>query len=185
MKGGGRKHLTTLNVASWGTGAGHVAEALKQAQVAAIQEHKLTALRISEVSGQMARKGLKWLGSPAVTTDKGGLSSGVAIVCQGTSDVWHGGRCSELYPGRLCHAFVRTPELGLTAIYSVYLVTGTGLVGPNVAILECLVDHVTCHRLPWIAVGDINMDPAEIQKAEWVQRLRVCVMAPNVCHVPQ
>ena len=48
-----------------------MAQAIAKAKIVAIQEHKLTATRMEEISSQLARRGLKWLGSPALVAEKG------------------------------------------------------------------------------------------------------------------
>ena len=41
-----------------------------------------------------------------------------------------------------------------------------------------MVLHIATHKLPWATVGDLNMDPEEIEVSEWVQRLRAKIVVP-------
>ena len=159
-------------------------QALQEAKFAAVQEHKLPPRRMDEVSSQLARSGIKWMGSPAIITEKQGISSGVALVAHPSADVWFEGATCCLFPGRLCYAFARTPEIGLVCIYVLYLVTGLGMQGTNVLILEAMISHIVTHNLPWLAPGDYNLDPGIFAAVEWVHKLRVKVSIPPVptCH---
>ena len=161
-----------------------MAQAIAKAKIVAIQEHKLTATRMEEIPSQLARRRLKWLGSPALVTEKGGVSSGVALVCQAALDVWIEGKSASIVPGRLSYAFVRCPELGVIAVYSIYLETGIGLRGAHVKTLEAWLAHVLGHKVPWIAVGDLNLDPGDLEQVEWVRRLKAQVLVPPspTCH---
>ena len=75
-----------MNVTSWGNGSN---AALATAPVVAIQEHKLRADRLEEVSAQLKRSGRHMVGSPAILGPKGGSSAGVALMFQSHIDAWH------------------------------------------------------------------------------------------------
>ena len=181
-KGQAWRLLTSMNVTSWGSGAVYASRV--QAPILAIQEHKLSPQRMLEIQSQYADRGMKWFGTPARRTEAKGWSSGVAFLAQGFLDIWEPEGGGELFPSRCSMVYVRMPVLGVIALYVVYLEVNTGLQGTNVEILEEIIKHVAKHKVPWAAVGDFNLDAAELKAAHWVQRMRVHVVSTleSTCH---
>ena len=85
-------------------------------------------------------------------------SGGVGIIAKRYLDFWWDPLESNIVDGRVSVAFVRLPQVGALALYSVYLETGVGLSG-NLATLHALVHHAKGHHLPWVAGGDWNLAP--------------------------
>ena len=102
---------------------------------------------MDEVSANLLKLGLKWIGSPALATDAGGVSSGAIILLQPCVNVWTTPREVDLFPGRLTMCYVTTQELGTVALYCIYLETGKGLQGTNIEVLESMLVHIAKNAL--------------------------------------
>ena len=60
--------------------------------------------------------------------------------------------------------------------HSVYLECGLGLEGRNVTILKALGLHIKGHGRPYVAGGDPNLTPEEMEESEWPSRLGGCIV---------
>ena len=106
----------------------------------AVQEHKADEDRLADVQRRAADKGWSGVWSPAVVTDKGGTSGGLAVLTRGRAMVTAPPCRSDpcIYPGRAMAARVHWGFPGGIVIITVYLVVGEGLSPTNMAILRSL-----------------------------------------------
>ena len=148
------------------------------AHVLVAQEHRLREAEIAEASAYALKEGFKSLWIPAVDTGTGGrqTSGGVAIFVRSWLSLSQvGGRGDDgeredrdpvmLVPGRLMAAMVAGPGIRGLVVYGVYGQCSVGLAQANIDVYEQLARHVASHDLPWLAAGDFNVAPQQLEES--------------------
>ena len=100
--------------------------------------------------------------SPAARGPAGRPSAGVALLAKQHLDFAAEGVCEEeVAAGRLVAASLRSATLGRMVVYAVYLYPAEGLSDRNLEVLSRLLGHAAQHQLPWVALGDWSVAPAD------------------------
>ena len=74
----------------------------------------------------------------------------------------------EIVPGRAMGGHVSTILRGVFLLISIYLITGVGAAAYNLAILETVGKKLRYWDLPYVILGDWQMEPAELEATGWV-----------------
>ena len=171
-----KRRFVTANVTSWGP-MGHWVESLDDKNILCIQEHHVAGDKIGEQESKMADLGWKGLWSPAVSTERGGTSGGLAILGPSyihiSSPPLLDGH--TLWEGRVMAAHVHAAVPGGVVVINVYLDTELQFEGDNMAMIWRIVEYA--HALnqrgfDWIIMGDFNMEMATLNANKWIESIK-------------
>ncbi len=155
--------VETVNATGWTALKKRLAATDAHAVLA--QETWVTQAGVAAASAWARRHGWKSVWSPAVTTDKGGTSAGVAVFARAFLGLHYpSGGPHEICASRAVAAILEIPGQRPILVASCYLVQGIGAAEENKTILAKVGaackgcgDDMVC-----ITGGDHNMEPAEI-----------------------
>ena len=185
--------VVTVNSNAWQTGQG-VLEWLHRTgtlpDVLCFQETRLKSIgNLSSAKAWARARGYDMSGDLAAATGPGLLqsSAGVAIAVSHHIPVsTQRPECFEGSTTRLCARCLSVwGGVPLIAI-SVYLVTGIGLGGENLALISHLIEYVHTLSSMWFIAGDFNMAPEVLSEHDVLQKLGgVLVMTPTMANLWQ
>ena len=172
----GRRNVVTCegyNASCWNNARRHLEGASSAIQ--GYQEHRLPALRCTEVRAQLSKTGYESHFSAAWAMDKGAWAGGVALVWGPWLRVVD--EPIELVPGRAVAAAFRFSGLGTIWFVSIYLRTGQDL-DINSDYLQQIFLFVIASGRRFVIFGDWNLQPEVL--AGWLSehRIRAAVRAP-------
>ena len=104
---------------------------------------------------------------PALQTEKGGVSSGVAICVRLHVDCWQPESAEPFAKGRVACAFARCGKLGTVALYTAYFKVGIGLGQQNCDLAAAILGHAAAHGKPLVVGADWNLDPLSVRSFPW------------------
>ena len=134
------------------------------ADLIAVAEHRLCGDQLLTVRQRLHRDGWTFIGTPALRGPGGRPSAGVALIAKRFLDFGAEGSCEEsVADGRIVAATLGTAALGRIVFYAVYLHSACGLNHANIELVGRLLGHAAQHQLPWVALGDWNVDPHTMQ----------------------
>jgi len=153
--------IETANVTGWGSLLPHL-EATT-ADVVCVQEHKVLGHDIAKRRETLYRKGWRSIWAPALATEAGGISAGVAIVARRQMGLWTPeGEQPVVVNHRVCSAMLSASGLPSIMVYAAYLHDSEGPTERNCGILEAIDHHKSKHNLGWVVGADFNMEPKTI-----------------------
>eukprot|EP00959_Pyramimonas_sp_CCMP1952_P470970 9497633-Pyramimonas_sp.AAC.1 len=125
VSGGPSFHFCTVNASSWGRALEYAKAS--RAHVIFVQEHKLFRPKILEAKTKARKLGWNSFWAPALATEAGFASGGVAILFRSYLDVLQEYGKGIVVPGRVLHALCRTRSFGLISLCSNYWHSAVGL----------------------------------------------------------
>ena len=144
------------------------------------QETKCKAVDLDQQARTAAGLGWRLAGSPARITDKGGVSSGVAVAVRSHLGMAQSAnsRDQEAEDSRFCIRWLGAVCRGGLHLVSVYLRDSEGLSQANLDILHHVAAAISGLQGPWLIAGDFNIEPNLIRQSGWLQLVRGVVHAP-------
>ena len=171
--------MLAANITTWGPQAEKYLGIVEH-DILMISEHRQAKRRdLEKMLRGLGLSGWRAAASPAQRTSEAGASGGV-MVCwkanmQATAvelDV------SKQYAHRVAAAILKLAGGIQVLLVTVYGHTGDGEGPSNIALLEQLGIALESYPL-WIAAGDWNMQPAEIEHSGWLQQVRGRIVAQS------
>ncbi len=163
----GRK-VFTLQVAN-STGWGPMKQILSStsAHVVMGTETWVTADEEAQESAWCRGAGWKALFSPAIPTVGRGRRAGVVVAVRSHIGLgWApGDDTAVLVEGHIVVAHVAALVKGGYVNYTVYLHTREGMSDRNQQLVQTIGEHAAAHGRPWVAGGDWNVEPQELQES--------------------
>ena len=114
---------------------------------------------------------------PAVRTEAGGLSAGVAIAAKihGNLQAHEAEDVEKRHPGRIRMAHWAGITKGGVVVASVYCYTGADAETRNADLLHLVARQLVAVRLPFVLGGDWNQSPADVARTGFPQRLKAFI----------
>ena len=173
----------TVNCNTWSTMQSLIeAQEFETASVLCIQETKLPVTGIDTAVQWMLARGWCATFSPAIATDSGGLSGGVAIAVRaglniGVSALKY--NIPEEHRHRVIGVRLVADGLVPVAVMSVYFQDGLGPKELNLDLLSDVALVQEVDQLPVLAGCDFNMTPSRVTSLDFCRRSSTTVMAPG------
>ena len=132
-----RPKLISINVSAWASGKRLLQSAGFDADVVVVQEHHLAGDDdIAEASSWAWQAGYSSVWAPAIGTEAGGTSGGVAVLVRRPFSLLRTRSSTEQqFRHRLVSCIAELGPLGQVAVCSVYLRVGSGLDDYNIKLL--------------------------------------------------
>ena len=174
--------IASANVTEWGPARRRCPEKQRlfcSCHAIFVSEHKLVGEAVAAAEAQFQQWGFRAHIGPAVRTEKGGRSSGTAILLrrQYVQEAFH------LDGAPLCTdrvtAIIWAWKRQRIFMCAVYLVSGVGLNDENVRVLSLALRAYVASALPGILAGDFNVTPEEMWAANLLQPLGLEIMAAS------
>ena len=144
------------------------------------QEMKCKAEDLDQQARTAAGQGWRLAGSPAIVTEKGGISSGVAVAVRGHLGLAHPVETSDHAADtpRWCVRWLGSVCRGGLHLISIYLRHSEGLSPANLDILHSVAAAISALKGPWLVAGDFNLEPSLLRQSGWMQLVKGVVHAP-------
>ncbi len=179
--------MVTLNANAWNyfktkLTERKVQEEIGEAAILRLQETKIGQSSISDAVTYCKQRG--WLASfsPAQLRDTGSHSGGVAILVRDKLNIGiqRLGSSTAVLQHRLLAVRLEVPGYGSMAVASTYLEAVSGLSATNRELLAeiAMLQH-DC-KLPVAVGGDWNMEPRTLQRADFLHRAQMRILAPDI-----
>ena len=173
--------MVTGNFTSHGPLVSYLKEA--SVEVIAVQEHRAVESRMAAVQSRVADAGYHGLWAPALDTEAGDSSGGVAVLAKSNIMVTAPpGRSDHvLEPGRMVAAHVHYGVAGGLVVVAVYLRVGEGMSAENLAITWKLCEYLmelNCKGYAWVVGGDFNMELSTLDAVGWLGKARGYALVP-------
>ena len=137
-----------------------------------VQETGVAPGARAEVEQAVRREGWKASFTEARRTERGGLSSGVGIVCRAHLGMGKPPAGPALPADRMVARWVNAIIPGGFLAVSVYLVaTTSGLDPESKVLLAQLGQYLTAVQTPYVISGDWNCAPQELERWGWPNRV--------------
>jgi hypothetical protein len=165
--------ITTANI----TGAGSISKLdLSLSDIWCIQEHRLLKkASITKFSKKHNNSGWSSFLGPAHRTEKS-TSGGVGFLWKPCLDV--ASEPEALVTGRLAVMTIRTKDLGMIVIYSVYGHSGEGAGESNKKLIDYAIGHAMASRIPYLIGGDWNIEAGPFETMLHRFGNQVALLAP-------
>ena len=151
-----------------------------QLQIVGVQETGLLEESWNaEAAASLNKEGMRAFMAPAVRTEAGGKSAGVAILvptCVGVRKL-EGQKSWDISPqgcgGRLVLTTVQTKGLGWLLAFAAYFCCNEALDSPrNSALCEAITEWVAKSGLPFVILADWQNTPEQLERTPWLKAWR-------------
>ena len=151
-----------------------------------LQETHIQQLEASEYKAKILKLGLSSFWTGASVTGFGGTHGGTSVLVDQRIKATH----MSAKPGTRDHLPDNLPYQNFTpvvvsfgrlrlVVVSVYLRVGIGLEGENQRVLGDIAAWLSLVSLPWIVLGDWNVEPAVVRDSPWLTFVRGKVVTPS------